>query len=158
MICFGHGCRFHPLLAFARRRTEHPNRHPGGGRDRLVFEWQACLNPKRPQPPPGRRIYRFSVNFLSFSAFFERGIFLKITTPSFVLLRAFAPSCGIGDVTPPCNSPRNPQHLIYAQHHLNHHWRFRPAPPHSGVYSAAWLGELDHHSRRSRRPCDWRDV
>jgi hypothetical protein len=33
------------------------------------------------------QIYRFSVNFLSFPRFFERGAFLKIITFSFFLLR-----------------------------------------------------------------------
>jgi hypothetical protein len=33
------------------------------------------------------RIYRLSVNFLSFPRLFEKGAFLKITTLSFVLLR-----------------------------------------------------------------------
>ena len=39
-----------------------------------------------------KRIYRFSVNFLRFARFFERGVFLKIITFSRHLLRAFAPS------------------------------------------------------------------
>jgi hypothetical protein len=34
-----------------------------------------------------KRIYGFSVNFLSFPTFFERGVFLKITTFSFAPLR-----------------------------------------------------------------------
>ncbi len=37
------------------------------------------------------RIYGFSVNFLSFPRFFEKGAFLKIITPFSFLLRAFAP-------------------------------------------------------------------
>jgi hypothetical protein len=34
-----------------------------------------------------RRIYRLSVNFLSFPRLFEKGVLLKITTFSFFLLR-----------------------------------------------------------------------
>jgi hypothetical protein len=78
---------FVPCLLAPLRRSEHLNRHPGGGGDGLIFEWPLRPDPKRLRRPPGRRIYRFSVNFLRFPWFFERGALLKIVT---FLLRGFA--------------------------------------------------------------------
>jgi hypothetical protein len=46
----------------------------------------------------GRQIYAFSVNFLRFAWFFERGAFYKIITFSY-LLRGFAPSREINQVS-----------------------------------------------------------
>jgi hypothetical protein len=39
-----------------------------------------------------KKIYRFSVNFLRFARFFEKGARVEIITFSFLLLRAFAAS------------------------------------------------------------------
>jgi hypothetical protein len=47
-----------------------------------------------------KRIYRFSINFLRFPRFFEKGAFVKITTFSHPLLRAFASSREINQVSP----------------------------------------------------------
>jgi hypothetical protein len=46
------------------------------------------------------QIYGFSVNFLRFPRFFERGALVKIIAFSFLLLRAFAPSREIKQASP----------------------------------------------------------
>jgi hypothetical protein len=46
------------------------------------------------------RIYGFSVNFVSFLGFFEKGALVKIIAFSFLLLRAFAASREIKQASP----------------------------------------------------------